>query len=130
MGIPNLILDALIRIEHKLDWLIRREQQRVGMDLHMQDKILREGIPCPLCHQPTQLKVDIEEAVVHRECGCHHGKVPGIPLRDLAPAVAPRKDDEDVEGNSGEERASEGLQGDRGGSPGQAVRHGPQGPQQ
>jgi len=104
MTVLNKLLEALCRIEHKLDQLmLSPATQGWNWDL------MKEGTPCPLCHESVRYLSDIENGVVFRQCGCTHGKQPGIPIAALAP-VAPggEANEEAVPGTGNESGQDDG----------------------
>ena len=71
----GVLSEALLRIEHKLDLLLGN--MRVGGHRPMGF----QGNICPVCLQPVDYQVDIQQQVVKRRCGCSSGKQPNlIPL--------------------------------------------------
>lgn len=63
-----LIAEAVLRIEHKLDALLRFTCAPV-MPMHF------VGQACPACQMPVDYTVDIKAGVVVRRCECKTGKV-------------------------------------------------------
>src|SRR5262249_35563465 len=96
------IMEALARIEHKQDLIIkklypkqfglREAMEKVGSALHM----------CPLCEQPVEHQIDIQDSVVVRKCGCGTGKIP-LDLKAFAPPAPPAKKEHEDERRATEE---------------------------
>lgn len=78
------LMEAILVLSHKVDLLLSREAERdmvkVGSATHN----------CPVCKQPVQYNVDIEDSVVVRKCGCTTGKV-ALDMRAFAPPVLPAR---------------------------------------
>jgi hypothetical protein len=77
MASDAILAEALLRIEHKLDILIRslglpREEIT---PLHF-----TVGQSCPICLLPIEHVIDIQDQVAKRRCGCSTGKVPSAIL--------------------------------------------------
>lgn len=98
------LMEAVLVLSHKVDLLLNREQEKSGRDT------VKVGSPnhnCPVCKQPVQYNVDIEDSVVIRKCGCSTGKV-ALDMRAFAPPVLParrtdnggREEDEDTRSDS------------------------------
>ncbi len=65
--------EAVARIEHKLDALLR------ALDVKA-DPLHFVGGKCPVCQQEIDHRIDIEKRIVVRKCGCSTGKQPPLPL--------------------------------------------------
>lgn len=99
------LMEAILVLSHKVDLLLGRgaekEMTKVGNPTHT----------CPICKQPVQYNVDIEDSVVIRKCGCSTGKV-ALDMRAFAPPAMPaRKTDND---GRDEEDRSDSNRSDRG----------------
>lgn len=69
---PQAILaESLLRIEHKLDTLLRMLQPEREDVLSMRSPLNS----CPVCLLPVELSVDFQNQVPIRKCGCSSGKV-------------------------------------------------------
>jgi hypothetical protein len=79
------IMEALARIEHKQDLLLLSEKR-----VRRYPQVSDTGNKCPVCLQPINYNVDIEDSVVIRKCGCSTGKIP-LDLKAFAPPVLPAK---------------------------------------
>lgn len=79
------IMEALARLEHKVDLLLESEE-RIGRYPQVADP----GNKCPVCLQPISYNVDIENSVVVRKCGCTTGKI-ALDLKAFAPPVLPAR---------------------------------------
>lgn len=78
MGL-GIIAEAVIRIEHKLDVVIRALQFLNPKEQIPQVHFV--GTTCPVCNQIIDYQVDLTNNVAVRRCGCKSGKVPSsIPL--------------------------------------------------
>jgi len=81
MGL-SILAEALARIEHKLDCMVRATSTPV-YPMHF------SGNVCPSCNQAVDYQIDVQHQVVVRRCGCSTGKVPSaIPLLPVAPPGA------------------------------------------
>lgn len=92
MSADALLMETLLRVEHKLDLLLKRLPAEDGDDL------LKVGSPthcCPLCTQPVSYNVDINDSVVVRKCGCSTGKI-ALDLKAFAPPVSPARKTDNV----------------------------------
>lgn len=77
MGL-SIIAEAVLRVEYKLDALLRFLKIPVAMPMHF------IGHQCPGCNSPVDYVIDIQHQVVVRRCNCKTGKVPStIPLLPL-----------------------------------------------
>lgn len=78
MGL-SIIAEALARIEHKLDSMLRHNQVPV-YPMHF------SGNLCAGCQKVIDYQIDVQHQVVVRKCDCKTGKVPSaIPLLPVAP---------------------------------------------
>lgn len=83
MAADAKLAEALIRIEHKQDILLR--WLNLPRDQMPQLQFSDAGISCPLCMMPISYTVDLQDLVAVRNCGCKTGKVP--PAQPLFPVV-------------------------------------------
>lgn len=82
MGL-NILAEALARIEHKLDYLLRHHNVPV-YPMHFSGNI------CPVCNKAVEYVVDVKSQVVNRRCDCSTGKVPSaIPALPVVPSGTP-----------------------------------------
>lgn len=81
LGAINVLAEALLRIEHKLDVIMRG----IGISEGVHPQLHFVGQVCPVCKQQIEYQVDIANQVVKRRCGCTSGKQP--PLIPLIPAA-------------------------------------------
>ncbi len=102
------IMEALARIEHKLDILLRWVNPSMGTT---QQKLpqLSDSNNCPVCSKPVAHNVDINDSVVVRKCGCSTGKI-ALDLKSFAPTSPKRKhdagrDDEQEDRNDPDDRS-------------------------
>jgi hypothetical protein len=73
----GILSEALARVEHKLDVLLKF-LGAFGTPMHF------PGQTCPLCKNVIDYQVNIMKNVVVRKCGCTSGKQPmSIPLTPL-----------------------------------------------
>lgn len=78
MGL-SIIAEALARVEHKLDALLRHHNVPV-FPMHF------TGNLCAGCGTVVDYQIDIEHQVVVRKCQCKTGKIPSpIPLLPVVP---------------------------------------------
>lgn len=71
----NVIAEAVLRIEYKLDLMLKAAGISSQMPMHF------IGHMCPVCNHSIDYVVDIQHQVVVRRCDCKTGKVPStIPL--------------------------------------------------
>lgn len=85
------IMEALARLEHKVDLIIRWLDPSMGAAV--KQKLIQLGDPrniCPICEQPVNFNVDIEDSVVVRKCGCSTGKI-ALDLKAFAPPALPAR---------------------------------------
>ena len=100
------LMEAILRVEHKLDTLLEQlrfpgaEFTKMGSINHI----------CPVCKQNVSYNVDINDAVVLRNCACATGKI-ALDLKAFAPPAkpAPEKD------NGGREDEEDRIDTTRGG---------------
>lgn len=101
----GIIAEALLRIEHKVDALIKAFDIKTT-PLHF------IGQACPVCQQFVDFTVDVQKGVAVRRCGCKTGKVPSmIPLTPVTEAprnVTPLPADS-TEWTTATERPSDGT---------------------
>lgn len=94
MSVNSKLMEALSRIEHKLDLCLKRDQQsKVGDPTHV----------CPVCNQAVDYNVDIEDSVVIRKCGCKTGKI-ALDISKFAPPITIKKKVDDNDGTDEEDR--------------------------
>lgn len=79
----GILGEALARIEHKIDALLRALDVK-ATPLHY------VGGKCPVCQKSVDHQIDIEKRIVVRKCGCSTGKQPPLALLPVAPSK-PRK---------------------------------------
>lgn len=73
MGLA-ILAEALARIEHKLDYLLRHHNVPV-LPMYF------TGNACPVCNKLIEYQIDVKHQVVVRRCDCTTGKIPSaIPL--------------------------------------------------
>jgi hypothetical protein len=97
-----LLMETLLRVEHKIDLLLKRLPAEDGDDLL---KVGSVNHSCPLCTQPVSYNVDINDSVVIRKCGCSTGKI-ALDLKAFAPPVNPaRKTDNGGRDDEQEDRS-------------------------
>ena len=71
----HIIAEALARIEHKLDAILRHGKVPAPPPMSFM------GATCPACNQTVEYQVDLQNNVVVRKCQCSTGKfVSMIPL--------------------------------------------------
>lgn len=92
------IMEALARIEHKLDLLLDSEER-----IRNYPSVSDTGNKCPVCRQSVNYNVDINDAVVVRKCGCSTGKI-ALDLKAFAPPVLPAKRDDNGRDDEQEDR--------------------------
>ena len=102
MAANSKLMEALLRVEHKLDLLLGQARldegdfTKVGSATHN----------CPLCKQNVQYTVDVADSVVIRKCGCSTGKI-ALDLGAFAPPVNPaRKTDNGGRDDEQEDRSN------------------------
>lgn len=79
------LMEALARVEHKLDLLLDSEER-----VRRYPQVNDAGNKCPVCREQIVHNVDIEDSVVIRKCGCSTGKV-ALDMRAFAPPVLPAR---------------------------------------
>jgi hypothetical protein len=85
----GIITEALARIEHKLDLILKI----VGLQTANKTPMKFTGHLCPVCDQLIDYIIDLNHNVVVRKCSCSTGKLP--PTISLLPATSP------IGGNNG-----------------------------
>lgn len=100
----HIIAEALARIEHKLDAILRHGRVPAPAPMSFM------GTTCPACNQTIEYQVDLQHNVVVRKCQCSTGKfVSSIPLfPTLQPPGVPnaRPDDNRSSSDSSEREDS------------------------
>lgn len=105
MAFP-LIMEALARVEHKLDALLRHLKVPAPPPMHF------VGAACPTCLSLIDYQVDLQHGVVVRKCNCKTGKVPT--KFELLP-ITPDKEKSRGRPEAGDE-ADDGAVGAEGGA--------------
>jgi hypothetical protein len=85
MTADRKLMEAFLRLEHKVDLLLKKDKTN--------EEIIKVGDPrhvCPVCKQPVEYTIDIEDSVVVRKCGCSTGKI-ALDLKAFAPPALPAK---------------------------------------
>ncbi len=93
MSAEAKIMEAILRVEHKLDLVLTHLKAESKEPLSF-EKLGSSFKSCPVCEQPIQYDVDITDAVVVRKCGCSTGKI-ALDFNKFAPPTLNKKDDED-----------------------------------
>ena len=105
-----VLMETLIRIEHKLDQNLHATTAASLMLTHSTEPLGSRWAACPLCGLVPEIHVEPKEAYPYRTCGCRSGKAPGIALDDLAPLVptkgVPHVGDEDLGDGAGGDAGS------------------------
>lgn len=73
----NILAEALLRLEHKLDLLVLAAYANSPLMPTMSFK----GLTCPVCNQEVKYSIDMVHRVVKRNCGCSTNLV--VPTFDL-----------------------------------------------
>jgi hypothetical protein len=76
----------LIRIEYKLDLIIRALQHRELMLSSLPDLSGIQGDTCALCEQPVQIRINAQAEELDRLCGC---KLPVQVVRGISTLATP-----------------------------------------
>lgn len=75
MNGAHILAEAILRIEHKIDAVMRHLKVPVPAPMHF------VGTICPGCGSMIDYQIDFQHQVAVRRCGCRTGKVPSaIPL--------------------------------------------------
>lgn len=98
MSAEAKLMEALLRIEHKLDLILGS----IVMPQQQLTKLGAIGVTCPVCSQSVQFDADIQDAVIVRKCGCSTGKI-ALDLKSFAPPVSPAKKETQDNGNDQED---------------------------
>lgn len=98
MSADAKLMEALLRIEHKLDLIL----DSIVMPQQQLTKLGSAGVVCPVCDQGVQFDADIQDAVVVRKCGCSTGKI-ALDLKNFAPPVSPAKKETEDNGGTDQE---------------------------
>ena len=102
---------TLLRIEYKLDLIIRALQSSAGMMEELPDLKGVEEDVCPLCRQPVRVLNNFEKETAIYTCGCQP-PVPIVP--GISALLQQRKAHARTEGNSQDPVPSDqSPQGDR-----------------
>jgi len=81
----QIVTEALARIEHKLDLILRAIKYQEAPERMPMDFI---GHECPVCGQLVKYTVDLINNVVVRRCQCTTGKLaPTSPLFPATPTI-------------------------------------------
>lgn len=100
MGLA-ILAEALARIEHKLDYLLRHHSVPV-MPMYF------TGNSCPVCNKLIEYQVDVKHQVVVRRCDCTTGKIPSaIPLTPV-PQAGVTNGNASSDAAASDDRAEEG----------------------
>lgn len=89
------IMEALARVEHKLDLLLRYEIQPTKNGMRITQ--VGDQHVCPLCQNPVTYDVDITDSVVLRKCGCKTGKI-ALDMKAFAPVLPTTKKEQEDDG--------------------------------
>src|SRR5262245_13125866 len=97
MSADDKIMEALARLEHKMDLVL--DMLGVGDPnvRHLLSNIRQVGDTqhqCTLCKQPVEYATDPVDSVVVRKCGCKTGKI-ALDMKAFAPPVTPAKKEND-----------------------------------
>lgn len=67
------IAEALARLEHKVDLLLKNQKDFDPLPMHFQ------GVhTCPVCKSNVEYIVDAVKNIVIRRCGCRSGKLSSV----------------------------------------------------
>lgn len=91
MAADNYIMEALARIERKVDMMLEITCKLAGVTSLPQ---ISEPSPCVVCSEQIRYDVDITEGVVLRKCGCKTGKI-ALNIGAFAPPTLPTKKDKE-----------------------------------
>jgi hypothetical protein len=92
----HLVAEALLRIEHKVDALLRHFKVPTTQ-MHF------IGSACPVCMNLIEYQLDMKNNVAIRKCNCRSGKQPSLfPITDIG------EGNEGDEGKRGEDRTRDG----------------------
>lgn len=109
MAAESVLMEALLRIEHKLDLLLSEEIRPKNNPRPIAFELEPVGDPkhhCPVCAKKVEYVIDALNKVVARKCGCSTGKIAPIDLGAFAPPVIePRH--RKSNGNAADEEESE-----------------------
>lgn len=112
MPADPVIMEALARIEHKLDLLLKQSDNTPPLMTKLGDVMHR----CPVCNQQVDHQVDIVNGVVTRKCGCATGKIAPVDLGAFAPPAVPARERDNGRRSEDEEDGGDAprRRGDRG----------------
>jgi len=88
----GIIAEALARIEHKLDVIIKASWSSNSPFL---TSVGDKSHSCPLCKQQVKYTVDVIKKVLTRQCGCKTGLQAPIDLAAFAPPALPARETRD-----------------------------------
>lgn len=91
MAAESVIAEALARIEHKQD-LILRWLRTMGTTVPLA-QVGDDSHTCPVCSSRVSYAIDVLKKVVVRQCECKTGKIAPIDLSFFDPPVAPAKEE-------------------------------------
>lgn len=98
MAADNAILEALARIEHKVDLCLKMvtmvSNAGGGAPVLDHPAMMDPTHRCPVCGQNPKYNMDILNAIVTRSCGCGTGKIM-LDLNALAPPTLQRRTPDD-----------------------------------
>ena len=86
----DVLAEALVRIEHKVDILVRGTEvmfKALKIPAMLYKPLHFTGESCPVCQMPIDYQIDVLKKVVFRKCGCKTGKIP--PAMDLVTIAQP-----------------------------------------
>lgn len=101
MPADALIMEALARVEHKLDQVLFA----LGVDIDGAQVQFPKS--CPLCKEGIDYQMDLVNGVVKRKCGCSTGKQPPlVPFLPVKPTEGEDRADADQSVPAGSEEPS------------------------
>jgi hypothetical protein len=122
------VLEALARVEIKIDALLKLGMQVLAQNGVEFDLDVTKGYTCPICGMPTVFRTNVQTGGVERICGCGTGCIPAVniaELRKLGPAGEEKSRESGERRIESLEEAVDGIEADNAEGGWQGRRGGP-----
>ena len=110
MAADNVLAEALVRLEHKVELLLG---DIIRMNHITKCPQLGDIVMCPVCNQKVDYQVDQINKVVVRKCSCKTGLQAPLDLNAFVAPMGPRKDQADGTREDHEDRSDPDPRGGR-----------------